>query len=328
MRSQNVWFFSVLFGVALFFPMTAVNSLAYEGDIEGLGGDTHHYLAYDVFAVDSLKPYFNELIRYGGSTLYTYSNWAKHANWEPDPQHSWGYFFDEGTLWNFDLDENSTGWNFSRGGTTTDEFSFGALLHGLADSAVPCKHAPVEWEHDSGHDYWESQAVGIIPNYTGQPDPVEYLSGSYSTKKTALYALKSAYVAEYQRFWNATPPYRSLTQLQYEAAKTMQIAADAVLKQYFDGLEVLTPDYILIDWTFDEGNSSIYGSNHQYIYNHHGSFNANLVRGWTHGADLYDGTWDTGFDRSGAWRGCLKSETTAARPTARASAGQAMRPVR
>jgi hypothetical protein len=57
----------------------------------------------------------------------------------------------------------------------------------------------------------------------------------------------------------------------------LQIAADAVLKQYFDDQEILTPDYILIDWTFDEGDSSIYGSDHQYIYNHHGSLNANLV---------------------------------------------------
>lgn len=78
------------------FLFCAFQAGAYEGDIEGLGGDTHYYLAYDVFAVDSLKPYFNELIRYGGSALYTYSNWAAHANWEPDPQHSWGYFFDEG----------------------------------------------------------------------------------------------------------------------------------------------------------------------------------------------------------------------------------------
>lgn len=299
-----------LVAIILCILLLTVWGRAYEADIEGFGGDTHHHLAYDVFAVNSLKPYFNELIRYGGSTLYTYSNWAKHSNWEPDPQHSWGYLFSMSTLPNFDLDENSTGWNFSRGGTTTAEFSFGALLHALADSAVPCKHAPVEWEFDSGHDYWEGEAVDIIPNYTAQPSPTEYLSGSYSTKQTALYALKSAYVAEFQNFWNSTPPYRSLTALQYEAAKTMQIAADAVLKQYFDGLEVLTQDYILIDWTFDEGDSSVYGSNHQYIYNHHGSFNANLVRGWTHGGDMYDGTWDTGFERTGAWRGVLKSENS------------------
>jgi hypothetical protein len=292
---------------AIMFAMSD-SVLAYEGDMEGFGGDTHYYLAYDVFAVDSLKPYFNELTRYGGSTYYTYSNWATHANWEPDPQHSWGYLFDTDTLFNFDLNNNGTGWNILRGGTTTNEFTFGAMLHALADSAVPCKHSPVEWEFDEGHDYWESQAVSIVPNYTGKPSPTEYLSGSYSTKETALYALKTAYVTDYQNWWNNVPPYPSLTDMQYTAAKTMQIAADAVLKQYFDGLEVLTPDYILIDWTFDEGDSSIYGSDHQYIYNHHGSFNLNLVRGWTHGSDMYDGVWDTGYDRSGAWRGCLKSE--------------------
>lgn len=308
-HKANTRFYAVFFLIlAVIFLAVPSKTVAYEGDLEGLGGDTHHYLAYDVFAVNSLKPYFNELIRYGGNSLYTYSNWASHANWEPDPQHSWGYFFDVDTLGNFDLNQNSTGWNLLRGGTTTHEFSFGALLHGLADSAVLCKHAPVEWEFDAGHDYWEDQAVNIIPNYTGQPSPTEYLSGSLSTKETALYALKTAYVAEFQNFWNGTPPYRSLTELQYEAAKTMQIAADAVLKQYFDDQEILTPDYILIDWTFDEGDSSIYGSDHQYIYNHHGSLNANLVRGWTHGSDMYDGTWDVGYNRSGAWRGVLLSE--------------------
>ena len=302
--SKKIGILSVLLGTVLCCTVLTVDSYAYEGDIEGFGGDTHYSLAYDVYAVNSLKPYFNELTRYGG---YSLSNFAKHSNWEPDPQHSWGYLFDS-TLYNFNLNENSTGWNFSRGGTTTHEFSFGALLHALADSAVPCKHAPVEWEFDDGHDYWESQAVDIVPNYTSQPSPTEYLSGNFSTKETALYALKTAYVAEFKNFWNGTPPYRSLTELQYEAAKTMQIAADAVLKQYFDHMELLTPDYVLIDWTFDEGDSGVYGSDHQYIYNHHGSFNANLVRGWTHGSDGYDGTWDTGFDRSGAWRGKLLSE--------------------
>jgi len=297
---------SILFLAFLF--VLPGNVVAYEGDMEGFGGDTHYYLAYDVFAVDSLKPYFNELIRYGGSAYYTYNNWATHSNWEPDPQHSWGYLFDTDTLFNFDLDNNGTGWNLLRGGTTTNEFTFGAMLHALADSAVPCMHSPVEWEFEDGHDYWESQAVSIVPNYTGKPSPTEYLSGSYSTKQTNLYALKTAYVTDYQNWWNNVPPYPSLTDMQYTAVKTMQIAADAVLKQYFDGLEVLTPDYILIDWTFDEGDSSVYGSNHQYIYNHHGSMNLNLVRGWTHGSDMYDGVWDTGYNRSGAWRGCLKSE--------------------
>ena len=277
-------------------------SFAYEGDIEGLGGDTHNYLSYDIFAVYSLKPYFNELTRRG----YSLSNFAKHSNWEPDPQHSWPYAFDEDKLWNFRLNENSTGWNWSRGGTTTNEFSFGALLHAIADSAVPAKHTPVEWEYDAAHDKWESDAVDIIPNYNSQPSPTEYLSGSWSAKEDALYALKSAYVAEYQKWWNGNSSY-SMTQLQYWAAKVMQIAADVILKKYFDGLEILTEDYILIDWTFDEGDS-IYGSNHQYIYNHHGSLNINLVRGWTHGSDTYDGTWDTGFDGTGAWHGKLKSE--------------------
>ena len=286
------------------FLIAPARTFAYEGNACDLGGDTHYPLAYDVYAVDSLKPYFNELTRYYGKSL---SEFATHANREPDPQHSWGYCFDD-TLYDFDLDDYSTGWNLLRGCVTTGEHTFGALLHALADSAVPCKHAPVEWEFDDGHDYWESQAVDIVPNYTSQPSPTEYLSGSFATKETALYALKSAYVAEFQNFWNGTPPYRSLTELQYEAAKTMQIAADAVLKQYFDSMELLTEDYVLIDWTFDEGNSSVYGSDHQYIYNHHGSLNTNLVRGWTHGSDGYDGTWDTGFDRSGAWHGKLLSE--------------------
>jgi hypothetical protein len=285
----------------------AGTGFAYEGNACDLGGDTHYSLAYDVFAVDSLKPYFNELIRYGGNSNYTYANWAKHSNWEPDPQHSWGYLFDN-SLYNFNLNDNSTGWNLSRGCTTTGEFTFGALLHALADSAVPCKHAPVEWEFDEGHDYWESQAVGIVPGYTAKPSPTEYLTGSFGTKEISLYALKSAYVAEFQRFWNGTPPYRSLTELQYEAVKTMQIAADAVLKQYFDKKNLLTPEYVVADWTFDEGDSAVYGADHQYIYNHRGSINANLVRGRTLGADIYDGTWDTGYARTGAFHGALRSE--------------------
>ncbi|OHB56847.1 MAG: hypothetical protein A2Y12_04400 [Planctomycetes bacterium GWF2_42_9] len=285
------------------------NATAYEGDIEGLGGDTHNYLAYDVFAVDSLKPYFNELIRYGNNTNYTYSNWAKHSNWEPDPQHGWGYIF-SGNLYNFDLNNNGTGWNLLRGGTTTNEFTFGALLHGLADSAVPAVHDPVAWEYEDAHDYWESEAVDIVPNYTDKPAPTEYLQGNLETRQDALEALKIAYVASYQNWWNNVPPYPSLTELQYTAAKTMQIAADASLKQYFDNLNLLAPSNVIADWTFDEGDSTTYGSDHQYIYTHRGSTNANLVRGWTHGADMYDGTWDSGYDRTGAWHGKLLSENS------------------
>jgi hypothetical protein len=282
---------------------------AYEGDIEGLGGDTHNYLAYDVFAVDSLKPYFNELIRYGNNSNYTYSNWAKHSNWEPDPQHGWGYVFSS-SLYNFNLNDNSTGWNISRGGTTTGEFTFGALLHALADSAVPAVHDPVAWEYEDAHDYWESQAVSIVPNYASIPSPTEYLQGDLEARQTALEALKIAYVADYQNWWYNVPPYPTFTELQYTAAKTMQIAADASLKQYFDNLNLLTPNNVIADWTFDEGDSATYGSDHQYIYTHRGSTNANLVRGWTHGADLYDGTWDSGYDRTGAFRGKLLSENS------------------
>jgi hypothetical protein len=83
-HKANTRFYAVFFLIlAVIFLAVPSKTVAYEGDLEGLGGDTHHYLAYDVFAVNSLKPYFNELIRYGGSSLYTYSNWASHANWEP-----------------------------------------------------------------------------------------------------------------------------------------------------------------------------------------------------------------------------------------------------
>jgi hypothetical protein len=294
--------FKLVLVVVMFCMMLPVKSYAYQSYACGFGGNTHRNLAYDVFDVYSLKPYFNELTRLG----YNLDTFATHANYEPDPQHSWGYLF-ANSLYDFDLDDYNTGYNLSRGCTTTDEFSFGALLHALADSAVPAKHAPVEWEDDAAHDLWENKAIDIVPNYNSQPLPTEYLCGSYAAKQTALYALKSAYVAVYHTDYNSMTS--SLwTSLQYEAVKTMQIAADAVLKQYFDSMNLLAPSYILIDWTFDEGDTTDYGSNHQFVYNHRGSLNANLMRGRTIGTDSDDGVWDTGCNQTGAWHGGLLSE--------------------